>query len=268
MTALSMIAAAEWGGEFEGVLDDVVHLFDMPTLVDLGVFSINRTILIIFLMTLIAMALFFIAFRNASPTGPGKVQLAVESVVGFIRENIALEIIGPKGLPFVPLLTTMFVFIFFLNIAKITPFLMLPPTSRMGIVLFLAAISWLVYVGVGIKEHGIGGYFKSLAMPPGVPVALLPLLTPIELVSNLVLRPFTLAIRLLANMVAGHILVVITLVTIHVFLPSMPVGWTIGVFGLILAPIVFAFEFFIIALQAYIFTMLTAVYIQSSIDMH
>ena len=267
MTGVSTIAAAEWGGEFEGVLDDVVHLFDMPTIIDLGIFSINRTILIIFLMTLVAMGLFFFGFRSASPTSPSKLQMAMESVVGFVRENVALEIIGPKGLKFVPLLTTMFVFIFFLNFAKITPFLMLPPTSRMSIVLFLAIISWLVYVGVGIKEHGMG-YFKSIAVPPGVPWLLLPLLTPIELISTLVLRPFTLAIRLLANMVAGHILVVITLVTIHVFLPSFPVGWSIGVFGLILSPIVFAFEFFIIALQAYIFTMLTAVYIESSLEGH
>ena len=268
MTGLSMIAAAEWGGEFEGVLDDIVHLFDMPTIIDLGIFSINRTILIIFLMTLVAMLLFFTAFRKASPTGPSKFQLAVESVVGFVRENIAMEIIGPRGLKFVPLLTTLFVFIFLLNFAKITPFLMLPPTSRMSIVLFLAVISWLVYVGVGIKEHGLGGYFKNVAVPPGVPALSLVLLTPIELVSTLILRPFTLAIRLFANMVAGHILVVITIVTIHVFLPSFPVGWTIGVFGLILSPLVFAFEFFIIALQAYIFTMLTAVYIQSSLEMH
>ena len=268
MTALSMIAAAEWGGEFEGVLDDIVHLFDMPTIIDLGIFSINRTILIIFLMTLVAVLLFFTAFRNASPTGPSKLQLAVESVVGFVRENIALEIIGPRGLKFVPLLTTMFVFIFLLNFAKITPLLMLPPTSRMSIVLFLDVISWLVYVGVGISEHGFGGYFKNVAVPPGVPALSLVLLTPIELVSTLILRPFTLAIRLFANMVAGHILVVITIVTIHVFLPSFPVGWTIGLFGLILSPIVFAFEFFIIALQAYIFTMLTAVYIQSSLEMH
>lgn len=263
-----LIAAAEWGGEFEGALDDVVSLFDMPDIIELGIFSINRTILIIFVMTLFAMALFFFGFRNASPTKPGKLQLAMESVVGFVRDQIALEIIGPKGLRFVPLLTTMFVFIFFLNFAKITPFMMLPPTSRISIVLFLAIISWLVYVGVGISEHGFGTYFKEIAVPPGVPKILLPLLTPIELVSNLLLRPFTLAIRLFANMVAGHILVVITLVTIHVFLPSFPVGWSLGVFGLILAPVVFGFELFIIALQAYIFTMLTAVYIQSSIDMH
>lgn len=262
------LAAAEWGGEFEGALDDVVGLFDMPDIVDLGIFSINRTILIIFVMTLFAMALFFFAFRSASPTRPGKLQLAMEGVVGFVRDRIALEIIGPKGLRFVPLLTTLFVFIFFLNFAKITPFMMLPPTSRISIVLFLAVISWLVYVGVGISEHGFGTYFKEIAVPPGVPKILLPLLTPIELVSNLLLRPFTLAIRLFANMVAGHILVVITLVTIHVFLPSFPVGWSLGVFGLIVAPVVFGFELFIIALQAYIFTMLTAVYIQSSIDMH
>jgi F-type H+-transporting ATPase subunit a len=99
-----------------------------------------------------------------------------------------------------------------------------------------------------------------------VPKVLYVILTPIELVSNLVLRPFTLAVRLFANMVAGHILVVITLVTAHIFLPSMPVGWSLGVFAVIISPLVFGFELLIIGLQAYIFTMLTAVYISSSVE--
>ncbi|MEX0836245.1 MAG: F0F1 ATP synthase subunit A, partial [Nitriliruptor sp.] len=112
---------------------------------------------------------------------------------------------------------------------------------------------------------GFGGYFKELAFPPGVPKALYLILTPIELISNLLLRPFTLMVRLFANMVAGHILVVITLVTIHVFLYPRP-GLPVGILALLASPVVFIFELFIIALQAYIFTMLTAVYISSSVE--
>jgi F-type H+-transporting ATPase subunit a len=263
-----VVAAAEWGGEFDGVLDDINALFDFPAIWDLSLFgvdlSINRTILIAWFMTLLCATIFLLAFRSPRVV-PSKIQSVGELVIDFVRQ-IAIDIIGPKGLKFVPLLTTFFVFVFFMNVAKITPFLMLPPTSRVAFPLFLAGIAWLVYVGVGIKEQGFVHYFKELAFPPGVPKVLYVILTPIELVSNLVLRPFTLAVRLFANMVAGHILVVITLVTAHIFLPSMPVGWSLGVFAVIISPLVFGFELLIIGLQAYIFTMLTAVYISSSVE--
>jgi len=263
-----ILGAAEWGGEFEGVLDPITKLFEMPTIfsIPLGGFDLNfnRTMLIALVMTLVASTIFLRAM--GSPTVvPGKLQSIAELVIEFVR-GIAVDIIGPKGHRYVPLLTTFFVFILFMNVAKITPFMMLPPTSRIAFPLFLAGITWFVYVGAGIKEQGFGHYFKELAFPPGVPKPLYILLTPIELISGLVLRPLTLMLRLFANMVAGHILVVITLVAIHVFLPSMPVGWVVGVFALIAAPLVFGFELLIIGLQAYIFTMLAAVYISSSVE--
>ena len=265
MTAV--LAAAEWGGEFEGALDPINALFRFPPIFELSLFgvdlSINRTILIAWFMTFVAGLLFVVAFRNPGVV-PSRMQAVGEAVIDFIRQ-LAIDIIGPKGVRFVPLLTTLFVFIFFMNVAKITPFLMLPPTSRIAWPLFLAAISWLVFVGVGIKEQGLVAYFKELAFPPGVPWFLYIILTPIELVSNLVLRPLTLMVRLFANMVAGHILVVITLVTIHVFLFPRP-GLPVGILALIISPLVFGFELFIITLQAYIFTMLTAVYISSSME--
>ena len=265
-----VLAAAEWGGEFDGVLDDINALFDFPKFIDLGTWlgydiGINRTIIIAWLMMLLVGGLFVAGFRNPKLV-PGKLQSALEMVIDFNRQ-IALDIIGPKGLKFVPMLTTFFVAILALNIAKITPIFMLPPTGRIAWPLMFAVIAWLIYVGVGIKEQGFVSYFAGLAFPPGVPKALYVILTPIELVSALILRPFTLAIRLFANMAAGHILVVITLVTPWIFLSS-PRGWPIGVFGVLAGPLVFGFELFIIALQAYIFTMLTAVYIDSSMEAH
>jgi F-type H+-transporting ATPase subunit a len=255
-----------YGGEFDGALDPITSLFDMPTVIDLGPYlSINRTILIIFLMTAVAGGLFYAAFRGPSIV-PGKLQSMGEMVVDFVR-GIALDIIGPKGLKFVPVLTTFFVFILFMNLAKLTPGLMLPPTSRMAVTGFLALTAWAIYVAVGIKTHGFFGYLKEVAIPPGTPKAMLPILAIIEVVSNLLLRPFALAVRLFANMVAGHILVVITLVTIHVFLYPRP-GLPVGILALGLSPAVFAFELFIIGLQAYIFTLLTAVYISASMESH
>lgn len=263
-----ILSAAEWGGEFEGVLDPITKLFEMPTIfsIPLGGFDLdfNRTMLIALVMTLVAVTVFTTAMSSPKVV-PGKLQSIAELVIEFVR-GIATDIIGPKGHRYVPLLTTFFVFILFMNIAKITPFLMLPPTSRIAFPLFLAGITWFIYVGAGIKEQGFVHYFSDLLFPPGVPKALYVILTPIEIVSNLILRPFTLMVRLFANMVAGHILVVITLVAIHVFLPSFPVGWTVGVIALIAAPLVFAFELLIIGLQAYIFIMLASVYIGSSVE--
>jgi F-type H+-transporting ATPase subunit a len=263
-----LLAAAEYGGEFSGALDNINALFDFPPIIELSIggidLSINRTILIAWLMLAVAAALFVAAFRNPKIV-PGKLQSFAELIVDFVR-GIAIDIIGPRGTKFVPLLTTMFVGIFFLNVAKITPFLMLPPTSRIAWPLFLALTSWAVYIGVGVKEHGLR-YFKDVAVPSGVPWPVLIILVPIEILSNFILRPVTLAVRLFANMVAGHILVVITLVTVHVFLYPRP-GLPIGVFGLVASPFVMGFELAIIALQAYVFTLLTAVYIGSSYETH
>lgn len=257
----------QYGGEFDGALDPVNSLFEMPTIIDLGPYlSINRTVLIMFFMVVVASLLFTRGFRNAAIV-PGRLQAACEGVIGFV-ENIAVDIIGEKkAKPFVPILTTFFVFIFFMNVAKITPGIMLPPTSRMGVTGMLALIAWGIYVTVGIRTHGFLGYLKEIAIPPGTPAAMVPILAVIEVVSNLILRPFALAVRLFANMVAGHILVVITLVTVHVFLFPRP-GLPVGILALGLSPLVFAFELFVIALQAYIFTLLTAVYISSSLESH
>jgi F-type H+-transporting ATPase subunit a len=266
----NILAAAEWGGEFDDVFVDINALFEFAPLFTVDIFGfelgINRTILIAWFMSALVAVIFLLAFRQPQVV-PGKLQAIVEGIVDIVR-TIVLEIIGPKGLRFVPILTTFFVAIFVLNLAKITPFMMLPPTGRVAWPLFLAVISWLIFVGVGIKEQGFFGYFGGIAFPSGVPKVLYVILTPIEIVSTLILRPFTLAVRLFANMAAGHILVVITMVIPWIFLPSMPVGWLLGVFGIVLGPVVFGFELFIIGLQAYIFTMLTAVYIDSSMEAH
>jgi F-type H+-transporting ATPase subunit a len=222
----------------------------------------NRVAVFLLLSAVILVAFFAASLGNPKVI-PSRLQAAGEGIVDFIRERIAIEVIGHDGVRYVPLLTGLFVFIFLNNLFKLTPGIMLPTTSRIAIPGMLAVIVWVVYIGSGIKEQGLGGYLKATLVPPA-PKAILPLLVPIEFLSNIILRPFTLAIRLFANMVAGHILVVITLITIHAFLVLGP-GLPVGLFALIISPGVFAFELFIIGLQAYIFTMLAAVYIGSSL---
>jgi F-type H+-transporting ATPase subunit a len=260
---MSVLAAVEYGGPWE--VPPVGELFNFPYFPgteNWGIFAMNRVAVFLLLSTILISLFFFVAFSDARIV-PGRLQALAESLVDFVRDQIALEIIGEEGRKFVPLLTTLFVFIFLNNLFKLTPGIMLPTTSRIAVPALLALTVWFVFIGVGIKQHGFVTYFKDTLVPPA-PKAILPLLIPIEFISNIVLRPFTLAVRLFANMVAGHILVVITLITIHAFLVLGP-GLPVGIFALLLAPGVFAFELLIIGLQAYIFTMLSAVYIGSSV---
>ena len=256
MTAL--LAAIEWGGNFE--LPPVGELFNYPFV---GPFGINRVIALTLIATFAAGLFFVVAFSRAKVV-PGKLQLVAESIVEFIREQIVLQIIGPDGLKYVPMLVTMFMFIWFNNLLEITPFVNFPTTSRIALPIFLSAISYVLFVFLGFRHHGLR-YLKDVAFPPGVPKAIYVLLTPIELVSTFVLRPFTLAIRLFANMVAGHILLTIVFLATHAFLALKFPGVIVGVLTFIAAPLAVGFELFIASLQAYIFVILTAVYISGAL---
>lgn len=259
-----LVAAVEYGGDFH--VPPVGELFQFEGWAPFGleILAINRVVLITFTAVLLAMALFYVAFRKPAVV-PGKVQAGAETIVQFIREQIALEIIGSEGLKFVPYLTALFMFVALNNLFEIIPFVNFPSTSRIALPFFLAAISWLTFVIVGMRVQGPIRYFKEIAFPPGVPKLAYILLTPIELVSTLLLRPFTLMIRLFANMVAGHILLTIVFIAIHAFLAVRP-GLPVGVFALVAAPLAIGFELFIGLLQAYIFVILTAVYLAGSIS--
>ena len=254
---MTVIAAVEWGGDF--TLPPVGELFNYPAF---GPLQISRVIILMLFATFCAGLLFVLAFSRAKVI-PGKLQLVAESIVEFIREQIALQIIGPDGLKFVPLLVTMFMFIWFNNLLEITPFVNFPTTSRMALPAFLAALSYVTFVFLGFRHNGLR-YLKEVAFPPGVPWPIYILLTPIELVSTFVLRPFTLAVRLFANMVAGHILLTVVFLATHAFFyPKWP-GILVGVLTFAAAPLAVGFELFIASLQAYIFVILTAVYISGA----
>ena len=142
------------------------------------------------------------------------------------------------------------------------PGLNLAGTSVIGLPLLLALWTFVTYVGAGIKKHGFLGYFKSETMPPGIPWPIYILLIPIELLQVVVIRWASLTIRLLANMVAGHMMIVVFIGMTHALLFSG--DWLIAIspFAGAMAIGIYGFEIFVGALQAFIFTMLTAVYIQ------
>ena len=243
----------------------IAELLEWPgILFDGSIFELNK-VGIIYLFALIApTTIFVLAARrykkvavNVAPTG---IQTVAETSVTFVRDNVVMQTIGPDGLRYMPFLLSLFFFVFFSNITEVIPFIQFPANSRMAAPAFLAILVWLVYNAVGIKNHGFFGYLKNVTVPPGVPVALLFLVVPIEFISTFFVRPFSLAVRLFANMLAGHLL----LVTFAVLTAAL---WdTSLLFSIVWAPFLVligltGFEILVAFLQAFIFTILTAVYI-------
>lgn len=249
------------------------ELFDFPPFLfeNSPFFAMNRTGLLYLLAGAIVIGLMTAAFLKPSIL-PGKFQAAMESLVDFIRQDIALEVIGPDGLRFVPFLTSLFMFIWVNNFFEVTPFVQFPSTGRMAVPALLALTVYFVYWFAGVKATGFIGYIKGHAIPSGVPAFVLPLVIPIELAQILVIRPLTHAVRLFANMMAGHILLAIIFIAANAFLINFHgeisfnvKGSPIGILALAAGPAMVAFEIMVGALQAYIFTILTAVYIGDSL---
>ena len=242
---------------------EVSHLFVWPDILFSGTaYAINKTVLIYLAAVVITGAIFLTAGRKPGSLVPAGVQHVAESGVTIIEESVVMETIGEEGKKFMPFLTTMFFFILFSNIFEVIPGIQFPANSRMAIPITLALVVWVIYNFVGIKAQGFGGYLKNSLFPPGVPVALYLIVTPIELVSTFVVRPFSLAIRLWANMVAGHLLLVTFAVLTHTLWSNGFVG-AVAPFSMLV--MMTGFEILVSVLQAFIFTILTAVYIGGSL---
>jgi F-type H+-transporting ATPase subunit a len=253
----------------EGFQAPGINELQWPNLVDLHLFGldlgINRVVLQTFLVALLTWLLFFLAFRTPKLV-PDRLQNVMESVVDFIRTQIVLENIGPEGLRYLPYLTTLFVFVFLGNLGGVLPLIAFPLNSRVALPAVMAVCSLALFVGVGIRRQGLLHYFRNTLFPPGVPWLIYPLLTPIELISTFIVRPVTLAIRLLANMIAGHLILAVFFVATGYLLASGNFSAVFGVGALVFSVALVAFELFVAALQAYVFTILSAVYIAGALE--
>ncbi len=225
--------------------------------------TFNKIGLIAVLAALIGIVVFLLAGNQDGRKAPKGVRNLAESTVEFIENGIVMQTMGRSGLGWTPFLLSLFIFIYLCNVPGVIPFFQMPATARMAIPLFLALLVWVIYNGVGFKHQGIG-YLTHTIWPPGVPVALKPLVGVIEFISNIIVRPFSLTVRLFANMLAGHILLVtfalltqslITAETMQALLIPM------GILPFFMLMFLTAFEILVAFLQAYIFTILTAVYI-------
>ena len=224
-------------------------------------FEINKTVIMVFVSVFICLIMFVVNGRKKAlitSTGQNVAEVGFE----FVDKYISEEIMGHDGRKWTPFLATMFFFLFFINIWSTIPPIIYPASSRIAIPLILAMVSYFVFIGVGMYKQGPFYILKAI-FPPGVPKPIYLFIAPIEFISKFVVRPMSLAIRLFANMFAGHIL--ITLFTIMV---AELVAHKSGIYQIPLAIMPFLglifitiFEILVAFLQAYIFTTLTAVYI-------
>jgi F-type H+-transporting ATPase subunit a len=250
------------------LLPNVNELFEWRAWFGSGTFyAFNKTAFMAFVSTAMCILLFVVGTRKRALVPSGAQNLA-EMGYELVEDQISVAVMGPEdGKRWTPFLATMFFWILFVNIWSFIPIVYFPATSRLAIPLFLALLSYVIFIVVGIKHQG-RRYLPNSLIPPGVPKAVLPLLVVIEFFSKFVLRPFTLAVRLFANMTAGHVLLAIFAIMTNELLIERNSGWYQALFS----PLPFiglvamtALEILVSVLQAYIFTILTAVYIAESI---
>jgi F-type H+-transporting ATPase subunit a len=236
----------------------VSHLFEWP---DFGA-GYNKFAIVMTLAALCVFVLFGLASSKKAlvPTG---VQNVAEAGIELVEKNIADEVMGHEGHKWVPYLSAVFFFIFFCNIFSIIPVVQFPATSRFALTIFLAMLTWVCFVFMGVKKQGLG-YFGHMIWPPGVPMGIRPLVGIIEVISKILVRPFSLAVRLFANLVAGHVLLTVAgIMSAALWTTNLK---AIALPGPILLGIAMTgFEVLVAVLQAYIFTILTAVYLNDSI---
>jgi F-type H+-transporting ATPase subunit a len=263
----TLLPLASGGGDGGFNVPSIADFFPPAILFQGTIFEFNRLQLVRVVAVAVLLTVFILAARRATLV-PGRTQNVIEMMLNFVRVNVAEEILGKvKGPKYVAMLTTIFCAVLAFNMTGVIPGLNLAGTSLIGLPVLLAGWVFVMYLGAGIRALGLGGFLKNSLFPPGVPIFMYVLLAPIEFLQVFVLRPATLAIRLMANMVAGHLMLVLCVSATQYFI--VEAAPAMKVFGALTFASAFAltlFEIFVAALQAYIFVVLTAVYLSLSIE--
>ncbi|HEY0690290.1 MAG TPA: F0F1 ATP synthase subunit A [Kribbella sp.] len=240
--------------------------FNLPPIIP-GVDWFTKPVLVAALSVVVILWFFWGASHKAEIV-PSKLQFAGELGYNFVRNSIARDAIGSQEyMKYVPYLCGLFFFILLNNVAATIPLIQFPTFSHVGWAYAAAILSWLIYNGVGIRKHGFLGYLKHQTMPAGVPWWLMPLMIPIEFISNILVRPVSLSLRLFANMFAGHILLLVFVLggEYMVFETGNIALGGVGIITFLMGLAIAGLELFVQAIQAYIFVVLTAQYIGSAI---
>jgi F-type H+-transporting ATPase subunit a len=268
--ALDLISAgvaASTGSEFEA--PSINEFYPQAVLFAGTPFEMNRIMIIRVLIMVVLLVVFSLwagKFKSSAKKGklvPGRFQLMGEISIDFVRKSIAHDQLGQKdGDRFLPLLTTIFFTTLGMNITGIIPTLNIAGSSLIGLPIVMALAAYVTFIYAGVKKHG-GHFFTAALFPAGVPAAFYILVTPIEFLSTFILRPVTLALRLTMNMIAGHLLLVLCFSATQFFLFNSEGFFKAFGAGTFLFGFVFTlFEILVAFLQAYVFTLLTTVYIQ------
>ncbi len=228
--------------------------------------GVTKPMLQLVLAAALVFGFFYLAARRQAMV-PGKLQYVGEQAYGFERNSMGRDIIGSHDfMRFVPYLFALFFFILVNNLFASLPFIQFPTFSRAGMVYALAGLSWVVYNYVGMKKHGFGGYLRLQTMPAGIKGPMLLLLVPLEFFSNIVVRPITLALRLFANMLAGHLLILLfALGGEYLLLHGSTLVKPVGIVAWIMFIAISLLELLIQFLQAYVFVLLNAMYISGAL---
>jgi len=229
-------------------------------IVPLKIGSTNISITTAVLSTWIACILCFILLTLAGRSGklvPKGIQNLMESMINFMRQSLIVETIGEDGMAWFPFIATLFFFILFCNLLGLIP-RMFTPTSNINVTASLAVVVFICTQGAGIYRHGPLGYLKKF-IPKGIPLWIVPIMVPIEIISQFA-KPFSLAVRLFANMTAGHLVILVFLFMIIQFRSVI-----IAPFPLLMAVVMMAFEIFVALIQAYIFSILASMYIAEAV---
>jgi F-type H+-transporting ATPase subunit a len=232
--------------------------FQFSPLFSIGSFHVYMPEVQAVLCAGLVIAFFWAAFAKPKIV-PRGVQNVGELGILFVRDQILRPMMGKRGDGYMPFLVGLFFFIWFMNLMEIVPVIQFPAMAHIAFPISLMLMVYITYNFVSIKNLGLGGYFKSM-VPSGVPIGILFIVAPLEVLQYIVVRPFTLAIRLFGNMFAGHILVAVFTIATW-YLVSASIGLVFAAASFVMTIVLTGFEMLIQALQAYIFTILTAQYI-------
>lgn len=228
-------------------------------------FAITRITLIQFLAVLVLVLIFVLGTRRLKVI-PGRGQSLLELATGFVRVNVAYQVLGEKdGRRFLPILTAFFFTILAMNLTGVIPGLNIPGTSIAGAPLVFALIAYVVFIYAGIRKHGGLRFLKNSLVPSGVPGYLVPVIAIVELISTFIARPVSLFLRLLMNMMVGHLMLVLFFSATQAFLFGFNALSPLAGGTLALGLAFTIFEIGVAVLQAYVFTILAAVYIQLAV---
>lgn len=230
-------------------------------------FEFNRIVMARIIAAAVLMLVFWLVARKAKVV-PTRGQSVVELLLDFVRVQIVEQVLSKENARrFTPFLTTLFLAIFTFNITGVLPFLNMPGTALIGLPIIMAVWVYVMYLAVGVKKHGVGGYLKTSLFPAGVPKPIYILLTPIEILQVFLLRPATLALRLAANMIAGHLLLVLCFgATQYFFFEAAGALAAMGSVTFVAGFAFTLFEIFVSGLQAYVFVMLSSVYLNMAVE--